>query len=117
MSLLCIHLWAYSFVETRAACGIFARHFAYDINSRSKPHLNIGTIGHVDHGKTTLTAAITKVNTCSPHALPADCVLIHFMESGCRCFQRRGCHKLWPMTKLTRFVAFNAAPMLMYECC
>ena len=29
--------------------------------SRTKPHLNIGTIGHVDHGKTTLTAAITKV--------------------------------------------------------
>ena len=28
---------------------------------RSKPHLNIGTIGHVDHGKTTLTAALTKV--------------------------------------------------------
>jgi elongation factor Tu len=28
---------------------------------RSKPHLNIGTIGHVDHGKTTLTAAITKI--------------------------------------------------------
>lgn len=28
---------------------------------RTKPHLNIGTIGHVDHGKTTLTAAITKV--------------------------------------------------------
>ena len=28
---------------------------------RSKPHLNIGTIGHVDHGKTTLTAAITSV--------------------------------------------------------
>lgn len=27
---------------------------------RTKPHLNIGTIGHVDHGKTTLTAAITK---------------------------------------------------------
>jgi len=27
---------------------------------RSKPHLNVGTIGHVDHGKTTLTAAITK---------------------------------------------------------
>ncbi|MET3730988.1 elongation factor Tu [Moheibacter stercoris] len=29
--------------------------------NRNKPHLNIGTIGHVDHGKTTLTAAITKV--------------------------------------------------------
>ncbi|MGB5036165.1 MAG: GTP-binding protein, partial [Blastocatellia bacterium] len=27
---------------------------------RSKPHVNIGTIGHVDHGKTTLTAAITQ---------------------------------------------------------
>ena len=28
---------------------------------RNKPHVNIGTIGHVDHGKTTLTAAITSV--------------------------------------------------------
>jgi len=28
---------------------------------RSKPHLNVGTMGHIDHGKTTLTAAITKV--------------------------------------------------------
>ena len=28
---------------------------------RDKPHVNIGTVGHVDHGKTTLTAAITKV--------------------------------------------------------
>ena len=28
---------------------------------RNKPHVNIGTIGHVDHGKTSLTAAITKV--------------------------------------------------------
>ena len=27
----------------------------------TKPHLNVGTIGHIDHGKTTLTAAITKV--------------------------------------------------------
>ncbi len=27
---------------------------------RTKPHVNIGTIGHVDHGKTTLTAAVTK---------------------------------------------------------
>ncbi|PCS00452.1 elongation factor Tu [Lactococcus fujiensis] len=31
------------------------------VYDRSKPHVNIGTIGHVDHGKTTLTAAITKV--------------------------------------------------------
>jgi elongation factor Tu len=28
---------------------------------RSKPHVNVGTMGHVDHGKTTLTSAITKV--------------------------------------------------------
>ncbi len=32
-----------------------------EVFSREKPHVNIGTIGHVDHGKTTLTAAITKV--------------------------------------------------------
>jgi len=34
---------------------------AKDVFVRSKPHVNVGTIGHVDHGKTTLTAAITKV--------------------------------------------------------
>ena len=34
---------------------------AKEIFDRSKPHVNVGTIGHVDHGKTTLTAAITKV--------------------------------------------------------
>ncbi|NDY57011.1 elongation factor Tu, partial [Desulfovibrio sulfodismutans] len=28
---------------------------------RNKPHVNIGTIGHIDHGKTTLTAAITRL--------------------------------------------------------
>ena len=28
---------------------------------RDKPHVNVGTIGHIDHGKTTLTAAITKI--------------------------------------------------------
>ena len=27
---------------------------------RNKPHINVGTIGHVDHGKTTLTAALTR---------------------------------------------------------
>ena len=59
---------------------------AYDINTRTKAHLNIGTIGHVDHGKTTLTAAITKVRVdrgrmcanltrCSPSLVgsPAAC--------------------------------------------
>lgn len=37
------------------------RAFLSSMFDRSKPHLNIGTVGHVDHGKTTLTAAITKV--------------------------------------------------------
>ena len=32
---------------------------AKDTFVRSKPHVNVGTIGHIDHGKTTLTAAIT----------------------------------------------------------
>eukprot|EP00920_Eleutheroschizon_duboscqi_P011058 GHVT01025919.1.p1 GENE.GHVT01025919.1~~GHVT01025919.1.p1 ORF type:complete len:553 (+),score=163.78 GHVT01025919.1:170-1828(+) len=46
--------------------GSTARHsllrtFATSSFTRDRPHLNIGTIGHVDHGKTTLTAAITKV--------------------------------------------------------
>ena len=41
-----------------------SRRMAAAAYSRDKPHFNIGTIGHVDHGKTTLTAAITKV--CQP---------------------------------------------------
>ena len=41
--------------------GASRRGFAVGVFERSKPHMNIGTIGHVDHGKTTLTAAITKV--------------------------------------------------------
>jgi elongation factor Tu len=32
---------------------------AKDVFSRDRPHVNVGTIGHVDHGKTTLTAAIS----------------------------------------------------------
>jgi len=40
---------------------VVQRSFATGVYSRDKPHINIGTIGHVDHGKTTLTAAITKV--------------------------------------------------------
>eukprot|EP00916_Digyalum_oweni_P004315 GHVL01007654.1.p1 GENE.GHVL01007654.1~~GHVL01007654.1.p1 ORF type:complete len:416 (-),score=81.33 GHVL01007654.1:1285-2532(-) len=45
----------------RLRSEILIRAFATAVYQRSKPHLNIGTIGHVDHGKTTLTAAITKV--------------------------------------------------------
>ena len=43
---------------------------------RTKPHCNIGTIGHVDHGKTTLTAAITKTlgggRRCDVHGVRRD---------------------------------------------
>jgi len=42
---------SFAVVQSRSYCEF----------QRTKPHLNIGTIGHVDHGKTTLTAAITKV--------------------------------------------------------
>ena len=38
-----------------------AAHMAKEKFDRSKPHVNVGTIGHIDHGKTTLTAALTKV--------------------------------------------------------
>jgi len=41
--------------------------------SNEKPHLNIGTIGHLDHGKTTLTAAITQVLSKSNLAEPKEC--------------------------------------------
>jgi Elongation factor Tu GTP binding domain len=56
------HAFALESLANFAAPSFAARGYAYDINSRAKPHLNIGTIGHVDHGKTTLTAAITKVH-------------------------------------------------------
>jgi len=45
------------------------RGFAIGNFVRNKPHMNIGTIGHVDHGKTTLTAAITKVQADKGRAL------------------------------------------------
>jgi len=40
---------------------------AKKVFDRSKPHLNVGTMGHIDHGKTTLTAAITKVAAMAGH--------------------------------------------------
>ncbi|MEY4102939.1 MAG: elongation factor Tu, partial [Planctomycetota bacterium] len=38
--------------------------------NRTKPHVNVGTIGHVDHGKTTLTAAITAVQAARGFSKP-----------------------------------------------
>jgi elongation factor Tu len=43
---------------------------------RSKPHVNIGTVGHVDHGKTTLTAAITIVLAEQGGGIAADVGMI-----------------------------------------
>ena len=45
---------------------------------RSKPHVNVGTIGHVDHGKTTLTAAITKVQA---EALGGDAIAFEGIDN------------------------------------
>ena len=53
---------------------------------RSKPHCNIGTIGHVDHGKTTLTAAITKVlaeRVALSSKCANDCLLQFYQISSC----------------------------------
>ena len=44
---------------------------------RDKPHVNIGTIGHVDHGKTTLTAAITMILMAQVHKLLAFAYQLH----------------------------------------
>ncbi|XP_031835471.1 elongation factor Tu [Nomia melanderi] len=54
----CDKLLVTSFVPTVTTQRFYAEKQVY---SRAKPHCNVGTIGHVDHGKTTLTAAITKI--------------------------------------------------------
>ena len=43
---------------------------------RDKPHINVGTIGHVDHGKTTLTSAISKVMSSHHNNIFHDCANI-----------------------------------------
>lgn len=68
----CFFFVKFEFSETVTLCEqkmqqvslMQARHLAVPggkaVFKRDKPHLNVGTIGHVDHGKTTLTSAITK---------------------------------------------------------
>ena len=48
---------------------------------KNKPHVNIGTIGHVDHGKTTLTAAITKYLSMQGYAEFEDYASILLVSS------------------------------------
>ncbi|THV04874.1 translation elongation factor Tu [Dendrothele bispora CBS 962.96] len=50
-----------SLAKPALSFNLFAKRGYAEVYNRSKPHMNIGTIGHVDHGKTTLTAAITRV--------------------------------------------------------
>src|ERR1700689_3044461 len=47
-------------VQSKSLTEGTGRVMAKEKFDRSKPHCNVGTIGHIDHGKTTLTAAITK---------------------------------------------------------
>ena len=54
-ALVRIQLWAYTVFY------VWSVKMAKTKFTRDKPHINVGTIGHVDHGKTTLTAALTKV--------------------------------------------------------
>ena len=60
MSFLSLHFRSGVLKTLKKNTLIVGRTFSEGKFIRSKPHLNIGTIGHVDHGKTTLTAAITK---------------------------------------------------------
>ncbi|RCN44533.1 elongation factor Tu GTP binding domain protein [Ancylostoma caninum] len=50
---------------------------------RTKPHLNVGTIGHVDHGKTTLTSAITKGITINAFHLEYETAKRHYAHIDC----------------------------------
>merc|ERR1711997_422022 len=57
-STICTSRWAAEAVRRQLSTSNV---LLKEVYKRDKPHMNIGTIGHVDHGKTTLTAAITKV--------------------------------------------------------
>ncbi|KAF9015229.1 elongation factor Tu GTP binding domain-containing protein [Cyathus striatus] len=56
-----IHAYRASLPTSALPASLLSRRGYAELFNRTKPHMNIGTIGHVDHGKTTLTAAITKV--------------------------------------------------------
>ena len=64
---------------------------------RTKPHVNVGTIGHVDHGKTTLTAAITKIMAGSTVVRRVPTIRLTMRRR-----RRRGVLRLRPRTWSTR---------------
>src|SRR3989442_1048852 len=57
----CRPVWGLAPKTTSGVAGRRPEEMAKEKFERNKPHVNVGTIGHIDHGKTTLTAAITKV--------------------------------------------------------
>lgn len=57
--------------------GLLVRQFAAQADLGQKPNFNIGTIGHVDHGKSTLTAAITKVLSKKGRRFSKDLFIFH----------------------------------------
>src|SRR5438132_1111016 len=57
----CRPVWGLAPKTTSGVAGRRTEEMAKEKFERNKPHVNVGTIGHIDHGKTTLTAAITKV--------------------------------------------------------
>lgn len=57
------------YVRFVSAYPLQSKRWYSDAYKRTKPHVNVGTIGHVDHGKTTLTAAITKCELVHPIVL------------------------------------------------
>ena len=70
---------------------------------RSKPHVNIGTIGHVDHGKTTLTAAITTVL--------AKKGLLNYVHSILSITLRKKKREVSPLTLLTLNIRLQTVTM------
>lgn len=51
--------------------------------SKARPHMNVGTIGHVDHGKTTLTAAIIKLQQMQHATVCPECDETLFGDETC----------------------------------
>ena len=66
---------------------------------RSKPHVNVGTIGHIDHGKTTLTAAILAVQAAKGLAAPKS---YQDIARAARCVTRPRPSPSSPATSSTR---------------
>ena len=59
---------------------------------RTKPHVNVGTIGHIDHGKTTLTAAITR--TLSTKGWASYKAYDEVAKADAKMFRRDGKHRI-----------------------